>query len=235
MVSLSNLSCPDVALPRACRIACPPVQMITTLFLWAAAASADPRPEMRGNQPPPANELTLSASTLIGPLAPANARDWLTLIAPSFHWGEPEVLERATLAVANRDFASLTFDGSTSRETQAVALRLYHDRKTDLVAVSETGACCCGSCIARIHFFEVRNDALIDVTDRVWPRFRFVTNDGLTSDPVIYELAPRGPYVVIRDRLTSRVVYRLKRSSESGRFELIWRRKGAAAPYERDK
>ena len=204
-------------------------RVIVAVLLCSAVASADPHPEMLGDNPPPAVDPNLSAPPLAGPLAPVTARDWLAALAPSFSWGESESLARAKLTTRGRDFASLAL--STSGGTHAATLRVYRHRGNALIAFSETGTCCCGSCIARIHFFRVENGELVDVTDRVWPRFPFVTKEGLARDKIAYELAAQGPKVLIRNLVTGRVEYRVQYNRESGRFDALWRRKGAAPPH----
>ncbi len=113
-------------------------------------AHADPQPELLGDNPPPVTTLE-SNSPLAGSLAPQTARDWLLAIAPNYGWGERKPMSHATVRSSTRDFVELSFDLELTGGVFSVRLRVFRG-KQPLITVTEQGNCCCGSCIAGIHF-----------------------------------------------------------------------------------
>lgn len=200
------------------------IALVTTVGFSSSLAQADPRPKYLGDKAPraikPPQDIILS-----GPIAPRDAIDWLRAIAPSFNWGGNNSLSKATLESRSRDAITLR-----TSDTHSVTLRVFR-APINLIALSERGVCCCGTCAARVLYFYREKGRLADVTDQVWPRFRFVTAGGTVDDDLRFELPRRGTTVSIRNLRANRIEYRLRWSRRTRRFEMRSKHRKASAPF----
>ena len=199
------------------------------VFFAANSSYADPRPKLLGDKPAPVVDVD-THNSLQGPLAPRTARDWLLLFSAHFGWKTTG----ASVVSESRDMLWLNVDFSETEDLNAVALRVFRGRKP-LLALTRSGVCCCGSCIANIVFFRVKEGTLVDVTDKVWPRFPFVTSSGQVSDRYEFILKAKGSVIHIKGPGATRklsTLYKLRYNKAQNRFRVVWKHRSADPPFE---